>query len=279
MTGMLAIPEEISAPAIDLFYSYAFTGTFGGRLTVSFDGKNISVLPATLSAGHAHVCLPKWTLGTTGAIGFLLQHDAAGAGLNDNACATSLSRTFTIDSVKLISDATCGATTDNGDGGFERNTNVNGPMVGWGLIDGFTGDIRGATAVIDSDATNAHTGKGVLELGASSACISDAGADLSFIVPPLQGAAGPALKLFANVSANVNSETVVSISPEVRFVVPVQTGYAQRIVCIPKRLANRLVTARISTLGLGTSCTPPFTVEHAFVDDVEITADPGCTVE
>lgn len=273
MTGMLSLPEQIANPAIDIYYSYAFAGTFGGRLTISFDGKNISVLPATITPGHARICLPQWAMGTTGALGLLLQEDAIGAG----ACDIPLQRTWTIDSVKLVSDSTCGATVDNADGGFERIANSNGPTVGWGLIDGFVNDVRGATAVIERSTANARTGSGVLRLGATTACIGNAGAALSFVVPSPQGTAGPALKLFANVGPNTNTETFVTIFPEVRSTIPEQGVYAQHIVCIPKRLAGRLVTARISTLGMG-SCAP-FAEEHAFVDDVQITTDISCTVE
>jgi hypothetical protein len=210
--------------------------------------------------------------------------------LNDNACATALIRTWTIDSVKLVSEATCGATSDNADGGFERIAVGTGATAGWGLTDGIGGNHRGVIATILNSPADAHTGNGVLKLSATSSCNNDAGADLSFVVPPPQGAAGPALKLFANVGANnVNSGTVVTlgasvvsnravlVTTDVRFNIPAQGSYSPQIVCIPKRLSNRLLTARIGIIPNLTDCTTVFAEEHAFIDDVEITTDSSCT--
>jgi hypothetical protein len=290
LTGRLAVPAQIANPAIDLFYSYAYTGSFDARLTVSFDGRNISVLPAALSPGHRHICLPKWAVGTTGEVSFLLQNDANGPGLNDDACATPLIRTWTIDSVKLVSEATCGATSDDADGGFERIAVGTGATAGWGLTDGISGNHRGVIATIVSSPADAHTGNGVLKLSATSSCNNDAGADLSFLAPPPQGAAGPALKLFANVGPNnVNSSTVVRlgaslvsnrtvlVTTDVRLTIPAQGVYGQQIVCIPKKLSNRLITARIGIIPNLTDCTAVFAEERAFIDDVEITTDLSCT--
>ena len=225
--------------------------------------------------------------GTTGAISFLLQHDASGGG---TTCATPLDQTWTIDSVRVVSEATCGATSDTADGGFERIAVATGAMVGWGLTDGFINDLRGATAVILNSRAAAHTGNGVLRLAASSPCAGGAGADLSFVVPSPQGGDGPALKLFANVGAsNVNTSTVVtigtslvfdrtvSVTTDLRVTIPPQGAYAPQIVCIPKRLSNRLLTARISTTSSATNCLAVFAEEQAFIDDVEITTDPSCT--
>lgn len=289
LAGMVAIPARIANPAIDLYYGSP-SGRADGRLTVSLDGKHVSVLPARDTPGHSHICLPKWAIGTTGELRFLLQPDAVGTGVSGNACTTPLAKTWTIDSVRIVSQATCGAIGDNTDPGFERIAIATGATVGWGLTDGFIGDLKGASAAIVSSRSDAHTGAGVLQLAATSPCASEAGADLSFVVPSAQGAAGPALKLFANIgTTNVNSKTTVTIGAsatsgttvsvyaEVRFTIPAQVGYAQHIVCIPKRLSNRLLTARFSTQAVGGDCLAPFPEERAFIDDVELTTDPSCT--
>lgn len=273
MTGTIAIPAEgaVPNPAIDVFYS----GTGGGRLTVSLDGKNISVLNAS-SARHAKICVPKWAIGTTSSIGFLLQQNASGAG----ACTVALNRTFVVDSLKIVSDAAC-TSSDNPDPGFERVANLNGPTAGWGLLHGHVNDVEGGTAIIGSSAALAHSGTGVLRLAGSAVCVSagQAGADLTFIVPPAQGAAGPALKFFANVGAgNVNTNTIVSLGTGSQTILPETGAYTAQQICLPPKLVGRRMTARFSTGGLGGGCST-FAEESAFIDDVELTTDPACPAQ
>ncbi|MEO8701775.1 MAG: hypothetical protein ABI867_17150 [Kofleriaceae bacterium] len=271
MTGQIALPVEgtIQNPAIDVFYS---ANSSGGRLTVSLDGKNVSVLESS-TGRHAHICVPKWALGTTGSLGFLLERNADGAG----ACTTVLNRSFVVDNISLVSDATCGAPADLGDPGFERIAVVNGPTPGWGLTHGHVNDTEDFVGVFNNS-FSAHTGSGALQMNSRAVCaiVGGFGADVTITVPPASGAAGPAVKFFANVpTSNINSETRVSISPEVDFLVPLAAGYQPQVVCVPPKLIGRTVLVRFSTGGRGGGCST-YANETALIDDVTIGTDAAC---
>jgi hypothetical protein len=281
MTGTIAFPSQTAMPnqAIDVFWS----GTFGGRLTMSLDGKNMGELVSQSTTGtHTRVCVPAWATGTTTSLGLFLQRNA------DNACTTALAKSFAIDNISIVSEATCNNPTDITDPGFERVANLNGPASGWGLLNGYVNDQEGSTATIVNASSLAHTGNGVLELVGANECVivGDGGADLPLIVPAPQGAAGPALKFFAKVgAANAKTDTRVglmplsTISPN-QLLLPENGTYTQSTLCLPAALARRRVTVRFSTGDSdGGGCGPNYGSEFAFVDDVELTTDSTCPAQ
>ncbi len=74
-----------------------------------------------------------------------------------------------------------------------------------------------------------------------------AGADLTFIVPPAQEAAGPALKFFANVGAG-NVSTNTDRLARLRIADDVPNGvYTAQQICLPPKLVGRRLTAQFST--------------------------------
>jgi hypothetical protein len=260
-----------------------WNGTAGRRLLVSLDNKAIGTLQANGVAKHSRICLPAWAIGTSAKLEFLAQRQQ-----NNTCTVLNPARTFNIDNISIVNDPACPA-GDLTDPGFERVANATGPMPGWGLLNGHVNEFEGGSVIVINNPNTAHSGNGVLRTSCSNQCISaqDTGADLTMIVPPAQGTAGPAVKFFARAdAANANTETVATLLPAdfqnepVQVVVPETGAFVQSILCIPPALIGRRATVRFSTADPdGGGCTVATTPEFGFFDDIEITTDASCPAQ
>ncbi len=279
MTGTIAFPTEISNPALDVFFS----GTFAGRLVLQIDGQNVATLNGS-SPRHKRICLPEWTRGTTATMGFLLLRTT------DSGCAaTPLSQTFVVDNITIIDDQNCPAEV-LADPGFELDSIGMGPEIGWGFTAGTVNDIpEGSNAEITN--SGQRSGNSALRLTGSHECVGvgEAGADFTINVPAPEGAAGPAIKFFANVgNGNLKTTTRLALHPGPRFQEPglrhdiAEVGvYQPQIMCLPPVTSGRRMTFRFSTGDSdGGGCgVPKYTEEVALIDDVEVTTDSSCPAE
>jgi len=277
MTGTIALPDPVARPnqAIDIFW----TGTNGSRLAFQLADRSVALLDANGKPRHSRICVPDWAAGTTASLGFFLQR------ISNNGCTVLVNKTFTIDNVTIVDDPGCAPELIN-DPGFERIVDGTGPVPGWGLSNGYVNDQEGSTAVIQNNPALAHTGNGVLRLGGANECVGvgQGGADVTFYVPPPTGAAGPALKFFANVGANhPKTTTRVAVQPffntSSSIDLPENGIYTQGTLCLPPNAGGRRVTVRFSTGDSdGGGCGANYTEEVAFIDDVEVTTDAACPV-
>lgn len=271
MTGTIALPRG-DAQAIEVFWS----GTNGTRLSASLGGIGVATLNANGVAKRNRFCVPAWARGNNTTISFFMQRQS------DNGCTTALARTFMIDSVAIVNEPACGP-VDISDPGFERIANTTGPMPGWALINDYVNDVEGGVAVTLNSMPSAHLGSGVLRLTSVNECASQPTATASFIVPPAQGAAGPAIKFFASVTANVNTTASAEAgflnTTPFRVDLPENGGYAQHVLCLPKAVSGRPFLLRMSMRDSdgSSSCLSPIPVETALFDDVTVTTDASCT--
>lgn len=277
MTGTAAFPEDLQHPAVDVFFS----GTSGARLVFQLEGKNVATIDGVNTPAHKRICLPKWARGTTSTIGFFLQRSS------DNGCTTALARTFTLDNVAIVDDPACVATGEITDPGFE-NTGNGGPVLGWGLVNEFVNDLLGAQAFTST--LGPHAGQRALRLIGSNECatLGSAGGDFTINVPPAEGAAGPAVKFFANVgNGNLKTQTRIAIEPGPRFMspglrldIPEVGVYQPQVFCLPPTTIGRRLTFRFSNGDPdGGGCTTNYPDEIAVIDDVEVGTDPSCPAQ
>jgi hypothetical protein len=276
MTGTASFPTRamVPNPAIDLYWS----GTSNERLVFQIGGKNVATLGANGSAGHSRICVPAWALGSVQSIGLAMQPHS------ENACTTAYPQSFTVDNLTFVSEPSCTQTGDLTDPGFERITNLSGPVPGWGMTQNYVNDLQGLFTSVGNSAAAAHSGGGSLHLFWDNQCTiwNDAGADMTMIVPPADATGGPAVKFFANVaSTNTMSDARVSLLPLTNggttFVVAPRNGaYTAQTLCIPPALIGRRVTLRASMGdGSGGCATNPPT-EAATFDDFSIGTDASC---
>lgn len=279
LTGTVAFPTRatVANPAIDMFVS----GNNGDRLLVGLNGRNVQTVVTTSAGKHARMCVPDWAMGTTAALSFFMQR------VSDNACSTALVRTFSMDNITIVSDPACSATTDITDAGFERVANVTGPVTGWGLTNGYVNDTEG----VNTNVVNfgAHTGNAALRMFWSNQCTGaeGSGADVTVLVPPSSGAAGPAVKFFSNSPvANTMTVTRLAILPHPNSLQPwsvdaLETGaYVQSTLCLPPQYVGRPVRLR-ATLGNpgGGGCLATQPTETALFDDFTVTTDAACPAQ
>ncbi|MCW5807154.1 MAG: hypothetical protein KIT31_32660 [Deltaproteobacteria bacterium] len=279
MTGQIAFPSLAANAnqAIEL----SFTGTNGARLAMQLNGRNMATITGSGATKKQRVCVPEWATGTTTTVGFFMQR------ASNNGCGTALSRTFTLDSIKIVNDPACSAAEQLNDPGFERIANVNGPASGWGLTNGYVNDVEGGTAQVINSAAQARTGMGALRFGNINECTivtgSGGNADLQIIVPKPSGTAGPAVRFFArNPTSNSRTTLRASLLPNssVSLDVPKSDAYQQSKLCLPPGLAGRRVAFRIAFGDSdGGGCLAVLPEEVAFVDDVEVTTDAGCPAQ
>ena len=277
--GTISIPPEakVAHPALDVYWN----GTSNTRLAVQLNGKNIGTLNANGQIKHSRVCIPKWATGNVTSFGLFAQR------VSNNNCAAALNRTFILDNMTIVDEPACGTLSDLTDPSFERIANAAGPMPGWGQINGIVNDIEGSRTFVLNSAGNASSGVGVLRTSNSNPCVGvgEGGGDFAAIVPPAQGAAGPAIKFAAKADvANVNSETRATLLPLGQGVpqkVVAETGaYTQNVLCIPPNLIGRLINVRLSTGDPdGGGCAPTAYEEFGFFDDVSVTTDASCPAQ
>jgi hypothetical protein len=204
-----------------------------------------------------------------------------------NECTTAYNQSFTIDNLSFVSEPSCATTGDLTDPGFERITNLSGPVTGWGLTQNYVNNLQGLFTVVSNSKTAAHSGSGLLNLEWDNECTqwNNAGADMTLIVPPADATGGPAVKFFANVaSTNTLSDARLSLLPlangNTTFVVAPRAGqYAAQTLCLPPALVGRRITLRASlgVAGAGCATNPP--LETAAFDDFSIGTDASCAVK
>ncbi|MGN6103632.1 MAG: hypothetical protein ACTHU0_00775 [Kofleriaceae bacterium] len=282
MTGNAAFPAAgaLPNPAIDVYWS---STAFQGRLVFQIDGRDVATLAGDGTAKHSRICVPAWAQGTIGTLGFLSQR------VSNNGCSTPLSKSFTIDNLSFVSDPMCSTTSDNTDPGFERIANATGPVTGWGLINTYVNDIQGTSADVINAVNAAHSGLGVLLLQGYNDCggiEEGGGGHITLRVPPAQGAAGPAIKLWSQIGANPKTETRATLLTRSRYdsqpqylVLPETGVYTQSTLCVPPNLIGRRIGLRLTTGDYdGGGCASVYN-ESALIDDVEITTDASCPAQ
>lgn len=274
--GTLMVPpvSQVAHPALDVYWN----GPSGTRLVVGFGNKSIGTLNATGLVKHSRLCLPKWTIGNTASLSFLAQR------LQDALNCTALGRNFVLDNITVVDEPSCGDPADITDPSFERIANVNGPMPGWGLINGFVNDLEGGRSTVINSSANAKSGVGTLQSVNSNACVSTGafGAENAFVVPAVSGTQGPAIKFNAKAdAANVESETRAQLFPLVNIFKAVsETGtYSPYVLCIPPGLAGKLVAFRLVTGRVGGGGCGQNYAEQGFFDDVSIGTDASCPAQ
>jgi hypothetical protein len=273
MTTRISAPAAgtMAGQAIELFW----TATAGSRVVAQVAGESFATLVGTGAPQQSRICLPSWVSGTGATLSFFFQR------VSNNQCSTTLDASFTADNVRFVSEPAC-AGGELVDPGFEQVADPDGPATAWGLQHGIVNDEIGSDAELLDDPTRARTGSGVLLLTASNHCVNpdrdSNGARMSLIVPEADAVGGPAIRFFADVGVNPNSETRlrVDLARGPVHVMAEGGGYREGRLCLPPALAGRRVTARFSAGGLGGSCSPPFGPEIAFIDDVEIGTDASC---
>ena len=277
MTGSIALKDHTTSPnqAIEVFVN----ATTGERLTVALGDKQIGAITGTGTGKKFRVCVPSWAHGTHSPIVFSFQESTSGT------CNAS-TKGFNIDSVTVVDEPNCDD-VDVQDSGFENIANATGPVTGWGLNNQSTNLITSRAEVLSSGIA-ARTGTGSLRLSSTNECASNASARATFIVPAPAGAAGPAVKLFSNISStntpNIIGQAQVLLGGKVLVplvALPENTaGYTQSIICLPPRSAGRRVTLELSIDHPGSNtCANNFAQENVFIDDVELTTDASCPAQ
>ncbi|HET9620617.1 MAG TPA: hypothetical protein VFP84_04580 [Kofleriaceae bacterium] len=277
MTGTASFPTRamMANPAIDLFWS----APPGERIVFQIGGKNIATLTSSGgNAGHSHVCVPAWAVGSVQSVGvFVQQH-------SDNACNTAYAETVNIDNMSIVNDAKCTETGDLTDPGFERVSNVTGPVTGWGETNNYINDTQGLITTVVNQPAAAHSGTGALRMFWGNQCTThnEAGADLTFVVPASDATGGPAVKFFANVAAsNTVTEARLSMLPlpfglNVFTVTPRNGAYTAQVMCLPPKLSGRRITLRAGLGSDGGACATMVSTETALYDDFVIGTDAAC---
>lgn len=274
VTGTIALgPQAMANQAIEVFVN----GSSGARLLVSLGGREIGSLFGSGSGKPFRICVPSWAHGTTAELSLFSQSTSS------TSCQAS-TKTFTIDSVKVVDEPTCGD-ADLTDAGFERTANATGPVPSWGLRSDVVNNVEGGLAQVLNSPGQAHTGNGVLRLSSVNECSSSPTARTAFIVPPPQGANGPAVRFFSNISSSGTPKTTstVAISLGSSVLVPSldlpETGsYTQTTICLPAAAVGRRATLEFSMKDSDGSsgCVTAIAIETAFYDDVEVTTDASC---
>jgi hypothetical protein len=255
--GAVSIPAA-SVPNTALKVSYK-SGSLT-RTDVTVNGMVVGELGPQTNFGTGTICMPEWAKGGVQELGFTFPR-------YQQTCNTAYQRSFTVDDLSWVSDATCAADARILDPGFERIDVARA----WSLVtDSFGGDVART-----SDAAVAKTGSGALRLDAFKAC-GGAWATTSITVPAPVGAAGPAVKFWYKAPV-INSGTAFSTSPGTTL--PATGSYTQAKVCLDPRRIGQSQLLTFSSRVLGVCTTASFPTQSAWFDDIEVTTDASCPAQ
>jgi hypothetical protein len=267
ITGPVSIPGA-SVPNTALKLTYKATD--GAVVDVKLDGLIIGQLPPSQNAFKtANICVPEWAKGSVIDLAFTMPNiNPAGAYV----------RSFVVDDLSWATDATCPATPQILDPGFERAD------VGrsWRLQ---KDDI--VFGAIARSATFPHGGAASLQMDLGKNC-GGVSASTTITIPAPVGTAGPALKFFykyptPTVPAGTTIAFRYSPSSAASAAVPADltpsTTYAQVKVCLDPKRVGQPETVRFSGHAFGTCANAPYVAQSAWFDDVEVTTDATCAAQ
>jgi hypothetical protein len=253
-TTRVSVSSRLASPALSFYNktSAVLTGvsTFSALSSIALPQITASGAPITQK-----VCVPAALRGA-------VFDFRAGMSLS-GTCADIVNAESIIDSVQLLDEPSCGTDSAITDPGFEAAF----PLIGSSFETGKS-FVRAL-----SDPTSAHSGSGVLQLSVMQLC-SQAQWQANVIVPPSQGAAGPALRFFYRAKPLTNSTFSVS-SGGPAFTPTLNDQWNEGKVCLNPRLAGRNQQVSFGLFTSGT-CANTFPTEVAFIDDLQVITDPAC---
>ncbi len=255
----------VANPALELFIG----ASAGANALVTF-GNGISSLrpfdtiPTTAVVRTLKVCLPPALRGQVMSARFSL---SGGSGL----CSDVLNHQLFADNVRVIDDPACGARDGFSNGGFEQGGQVMGVSSGM--------DTTSSLALVRNVADRAHGGTRYLALESYRRCTGASYAMLP-LVPAPNGAAGPALKFFANIGNNVDATTSVFSRGSQSLALTEGGGYRPYTYCLNPLYAGRPTIVSFShDGGSGTCNNTNYGTQVAWIDDIELTTDPMCPAQ
>lgn len=265
----LSVPssESLPSPALRFWWKGTSGSPFGFEIGRS-QGVGSGAFPLDTAIGNGSdrnfvYCLPPWTHGN---VVDLIFKFALGS-------STELTE-LVIDDVEIISDDSCGTSTDLLDAGFEAGPNR---IMGVTRFPPFE-----ASAVLRSEPSLANTGDGALELSYFNES-TVMWFETWVLVPESNGIEGPALFFWSNVPA-VNQlpiRTVLGRAAVAPADLPVG-GDWRRIedpVCLFPEWAGRWLRVqwRLGDFSpIGATIDPPIRI---YIDDLELTTDDACPSE
>ena len=264
ITGPVSIPAA-SVPNTALKLTYKATDA--ALVDVKLDGLIIGQLPPSQNAFRtANICVPEWAKGSVVDLAFTMPNV-----LPNGAYV----RSFVVDDLSWATDATCPATPQLLDPGFERAD------VGrsWRLQ---KDDI--VFGAIARTATFPHGGAAALQIDLNKNC-GGVSATTTVTIPAPVGAAGPALKFFYKYPTPTSGTLSMRYFPSspgstaVPGELSPSTTYAQVKVCLDPKRAGQPETVRFSGLAFGSCANASFPNQSAWIDDVEITTDATCPAQ
>ncbi|HSK05833.1 MAG TPA: hypothetical protein VK932_31515 [Kofleriaceae bacterium] len=264
-----AMETWISVPAVDNPALEMFVGAnAGANPTITFGQNLISLkpfdtIPAATTTRTLKVCLPPAMRGQALSARFSLSVGGV--------CSEVLNHQVFADNVRVIDDPTCASRDGLSNPGFEHTGQVLG-----------TSSQQSATtslALVRNVPGQAHGGTRYLALESYRRCVS-AGYTMMPLVPAPSGAAGPALKFFANVGTNVDASTSVSTRGSPSLALTEGGGYRPYTFCLNPVYAGRPALVSFSHNGGGGTCdNTNYGTQTALIDDLELTTDPMCPAQ
>jgi len=256
LTGQVSLPAAGQSPTLAL--QYLSKGTANQSMPVTLGPLQLAIDVGTGAFETRRLCLLDGLKGLVYSLGFSI---SGPAGL----CSDPYLLSFVIDDVALVDEPTCPAGVGIFDPGFENVVAAPQLHASWRYA-----AYSGAAATPYENAAAAHTGNVSARLLVNSICAS-ASVSTVITVPPASGQAGPAVALWYRLP------TATSSSLWVGEQLPVATIYSRFVHCLEPALAGRTtaLTIALSNSQSGT-CGNSATTETAWIDDVEVTTDPGC---
>jgi hypothetical protein len=261
----LSVPSSESLPSPALRFWWKGTSGAPFRFEIGrFEGVGQGAFPLDTAIGSGSdenfvYCLPPWTHGN---VVDLIFKFALGT-------STELNE-LVIDDVEIVSDESCGATTDLLDPGFEAGPNE---IMGVTIFDPFE-----ATATLRTEPSLARTGEGALELSyfSESAVMWF---ETWVFVPESNGDEGPAAFFWSNVPS-ANEKEIKSVlgraAVDPRDLQP-GGGWRRNRVCLFPEWSGRWFRLQLRLGDFATAGTAPVDPPiRIYIDDFELTTDDGC---
>jgi hypothetical protein len=262
MSTTLNVPS-IANPALEMFIG----GSAGVKATLSigdglFSMTPFDTVPIATTTRTLKMCLPPAMRGQVMNMGFFI--DSSGA------CADVVNHQVFADNIRVVDDPACDAREGFTNGGLEHPGQVMGSFSGQ--------DLTTSVALVRSTPGQAHGGTRYFSFESYRRC-TGASYTVMPLVPAPSGAAGPALKFFANVGANLDATTSVSGRGVTAQTLTEGGGYRPYTVCL-----NPLYTGRPQILsfnhdgGSGACNNLNYGQQVALIDDITVTTDAICPV-
>ena len=265
----LSVPssKSLKSPALRFWWR----GTSGSpfRFEIGrFEGVALGAFPLDTAIGNGSdrnfvYCLPPWTHGNVVDLIFKFA-------LGTSAELTEL----VIDDVEIISDDSCGTSTDLLDPGFEAGPNR---IMGVTIFE----PSEEASIVLRREPSLANTGDGVLELW-----YSNESAVMWFetwvLVPESNGDEGPAAVFWSNVPA-INEKPIRSVLGRAAVNpadLQVGGGWVRNEVCLFPEWLGRWFRLQLRLGDFATAGTAPVNPPiRIYIDDLELTTSSACPSE